>query len=179
MDRGQKREFVESLAKVFAEAAMVVVTHYQGLNVAQATDLRQRMRAVGATFRVAKNRLAARALEGTQFEGLMPLLTGPTALAWSSDPVAVAKATVDFARTNDKLIVIGGSLGPRALDAAEVRALAELPSLDQLRARIVGLIAAPATRVAGTLAAPAGGLARVFGAYARAAETAAEQPEAA
>jgi len=179
MERAQKREFVESLAATLAGTAMVVVTHYQGLNVAQATELRRRMRAGGATFRVAKNRLAARALAGTPFEGLTPLLTGPTALAWSSDPVAVAKTTVEFARTNEKLVVIGGSLGARALSAAEVRALAELPPLEALRARLIGLISAPATRVAGTLAAPAGNLARVFGAYARAAETAGEQPAAA
>lgn len=178
MDRAEKREFVASLATVFGETSMVVVTHYQGLNVAQVTDLRRRMRAAGATFRVAKNRLAVRALEGTRFTGLAPMLKGPTALAWSADPVAVAKTVFDFARTNDKLVVLGGSLGERTLSAEQVRALAELPPLPVLRARLVGLIAAPATRVAGTLAAPAGGLARVFGAYARAAESAG-QPQAA
>jgi large subunit ribosomal protein L10 len=179
MDRAQKREFVDELSNVFAETVMVVVTHYQGLNVAQATELRRRMRAAGATYRVAKNRLAARALDGTRFEGLKPMLIGPTALVWSSDPVAVAKATVEFSRTNEKLVIVGGSLGERKLDAAGVRALAELPSLDVLRARLVGLISVPATRVAGTLAAPAGSLARVFGAYARAASPETGQPEAA
>ena len=171
MDRNQKREFVASLAATLAATPMVVVTHYQGLNVAQMTDLRQRMRASGATFRVAKNRLAVRALDATAFGGIGPLLKGPTALAWSSDPVAVAKAAVDFARTHEKLVVIGGSLGSRMLDARGVQALAELPSLDVLRARLLGLIAAPATRIAGILQAPAGQLARVLAAYAEAANS--------
>jgi large subunit ribosomal protein L10 len=167
MDRAQKRDFVAGLAQVFAETSMVVVTRNQGLTVAEATDLRRRMRAAGATFKVAKNRLAMRALEGTHFTSIGPLLKGPTALAWASDPVAVAKATVDYSRTNEKLVVVGGALGARALDPDGVRALAELPSLDQLRAGLLGLIATPATRLAGVLVAPAGGLARVFGAFAR------------
>jgi large subunit ribosomal protein L10 len=179
LDRAQKRDFVASLAKVFADTTMIVVTHYQGLTVAQVTDLRRRMRAAGATFRVAKNRLAVRALEGTRFEGIKPMLTGPTALAWSADPVSVAKAAIEFSRTNDKLVVIGGSLGAQTLDASGVRALAELPPLDTLRARIVGLISAPATRIAGTLQAPAGQLARVFGAYAKAETAEGEAPQAA
>ena len=173
MDRTQKREFVAGLAQVFAETSMVVVTRNQGLTVAEATDLRRRMRAAGATFRVAKNRLATRALDGTQFESLKPLLKGPTALAWAPDPVAVAKATVEYSKTNEKLVLVGGALGPRPLDADGVKALAELPPLETLRAGLIGLIATPATRVAGTLQASAGQLARVFGAYARTAE---EQP---
>src|ERR1700733_252131 len=112
---------------------MIVVTHNQGLTVAEATELRRRMRAAGATFKVAKNRLTHLALEGTRFDGLKPMLKGPTALAWARDPVAVAKATVEFARTNEKLVLIGGSLGTQTLDASGVRALAELPSLDALR----------------------------------------------
>ena len=128
------------------------------------------MRTAGVTFKVAKNRLAHLALEGTQFGGLMPLLKGPTALAWSTDPVAVAKAAVEFARTNEKLVLIGGALGAQMLDASGVRALAELPSLDTLRARLVGMISTPATRIAGVLQAPAGQLARVFGAFARKSE---------
>ncbi len=172
MDRTEKREFVASLASVFADTAMVVVTQNQGLTVAEATDLRRRMRAAGATFKVAKNRLAALALEGTRFDGIAPLLTGPTALAWSDDPVAVAKTAVEFARTNDKLVLIGGALGARTLDVPGVRALAELPSLDELRARLVGMISTPATRIAGVLQAPGGQLARVFGAFARKDETA-------
>ncbi|MGH7154483.1 MAG: 50S ribosomal protein L10 [Acetobacteraceae bacterium] len=172
MDRTQKREFVAGLAQVFAETSMVVVTRNQGLTVAEATDLRRRMRAAGATFKVAKNRLVTRALDGTPFAGLKPLLIGPTALAWAADPVAVAKAAVDYSRVNDRLVVIGGALGARTLGPEGVRALAELPSLPVLRAGLVGLIATPATRVAGTLAASAGQLARVFGAFARTEETA-------
>ena len=174
MDRTQKREFVASLAGVFGSTEMVVVTSPRGLTVDQATELRRRMRAAGATYRVAKNRLAALALEGSRFEGIKPLLKGPTALAWSSDPVAVAKTVVDYARTNDKFVVLGGALGAQTLDAAAVKALSELPSLDQLRAKILGLLMAPATKVAGVLQAPAGQVARVLSAYAKAAE-----PEAA
>jgi large subunit ribosomal protein L10 len=172
VDRTEKREFVASLAAVFAETSMVVVTRNSGLTVAEVTDLRRRMRAAGAQFKVAKNRLALRALDGTQFDGIAKLLKGPTALAWSSDPVAVAKAAVEFAKTNEKLVVLGGALGSRTLDAAGIRALAELPSLETLRAQLLGLINAPATRLAGVLQAPAGQLARVFGAYAKTAEAA-------
>ena len=167
MDRTEKREFVSTLAAVFAETSMVVVTQNQGLTVAEVTDLRRRMRAAGATFKVAKNRLANLALDGTRFDGIKPLLKGPTALAWSQDPVAVAKTAVEFARTNEKLVLIGGALGTQTLDVSGVRALAELPSLDALRAKLVGMIATPATRIAGVLQAPAGQLARVFGAYAK------------
>ena len=166
MDRAQKRDFVAGLAQVFAETSMVVVTRYQGLTVAEATDLRRRMRSAGATFKVAKNRLASRALEGTPFAALAPLLKGPTALAWAQDPVAVAKAAIDYSKANEKLVVVGGALGARMLDQAGVRALAELPSLDQLRAGLIGMLSTPATRVAGVLAAPAGQIARVLGAYA-------------
>ncbi len=166
MDRTQKRDFVAGLAQVFAETSMVVVTRYQGLTVAEATDLRRRMRSAGATFKVAKNRLASRALEGTPFAALAPLLKGPTALAWAQDPVAVAKAAIDYSKANEKLVVVGGALGARMLDQAGVRALAELPSLDQLRASLIGMLSTPATRVAGVLAAPAGQIARVLGAYA-------------
>ena len=123
MDRTEKREFVASLASVFADASMVVVTQPKGLTVAEATDLRRRMRAAGATYKVAKNRLATLALDGTQFEGIKPLLKGPTALAWSKDPVAVAKTAVEFARTNDKFVVLGGALGAQTLDAAGIKAL--------------------------------------------------------
>jgi large subunit ribosomal protein L10 len=146
---------------------MVVVTQNLGLTVAEVTELRRRMRAAGATFKVAKNRLATLALDGTRFDGIRPLLKGPTALAWSADPVAAAKTAVEFAKTNERLVVIGGALGTQTLDASGVRALAELPSLDALRARLVGMISTPATRIAGVLQAPAGQLARVFGAYAK------------
>ena len=167
MDRTEKREFVASLGQVFADTSMVVVTQNKGLTVAEVSDLRRRMRASGSTYKVAKNRLAVLALEGTRFDGIKPMLKGPTALAWSQDPVAVAKAAVDYAKTNDKFVVVGGALGAQMLNADGIRALADLPSLDTLRAKLVGLIQAPATRVAGVLAAPAGQLARVFGAYAK------------
>jgi large subunit ribosomal protein L10 len=168
LDRAQKREFVDSLATVFAETSMIVVTRNDGLTVADVTALRVRMRAAGAQYKVAKNRLAHIALEGTKFDGLVPLMKGPTALAWSHDPVAVAKAAVEFAKTNEKFVLVGGALGTQMLDASGVRALAELPSLDQLRGKLLGLIQAPATRIAGVLQAPAGQLARVFAAYAKA-----------
>lgn len=172
MDRTEKREFVAGLHQQLAATQMIVVTHNTGLTVAEATELRRRMRAAGVTFKVAKNRLAHLALEGTPFDGLKPMLKGPTALAWSSDAVAAAKATVEFARTNEKLVLIGGALGAQTLDASGVRALAELPSLDALRARLVGMISTPATRVAGVLQGSAGQLARVFGAFAKKGEEA-------
>jgi large subunit ribosomal protein L10 len=167
LDRTEKREFVASLAAVFAETSMVVVTRNDGLTVADATILRQRVRAAGATYKVAKNRLANLALAGTRFEGISPLLKGPTALSWSADPVAVAKVLVEFAKTNEKLVLLGGALGTQTLNVDGVKALAELPSLDTLRAQLVGMISTPATRIAGVLQAPAGQLARVFGAYAK------------
>ena len=172
MDRTEKREFVASLAAVFAKTSMVIVTRNDGLTVADVTDLRRRVRAAGATHKVAKNRLASLALAGTQFEGIKPLLKGPTALSWADEPVAVAKVLVEFAKTNDKLVLLGGSLGAQTLDVASIKALAELPSLDVLRAQLVGLISTPATRIAGVLQAPAGQLARVFGAYAKTGEAA-------
>ena len=167
MDRAEKREFVATLGQVFAETSMVVVAQNKGLTVAEVSDLRRKMRASGSTYKVAKNRLAVLALDGTRFGGIKPMLKGPTALAWSQDPVAVAKTAVDYAKANDKFVVVGGALGAQMLDADGIKALADLPSLDVLRARLVGLIQAPATRVAGVLAAPAGQLARVFGAYAK------------
>lgn len=166
MDRTEKQAFVGSLAKVFAETNAVVVTRNAGLTVAQVSELRQKMKAAGATYKVAKNRLASLALEGTQFTVIKPLLKGPTALAWANDPVAVAKVAVEFAKSNEKLSIVGGALGARTLDEAGVKALAELPSLDTLRAKLLGLLNAPATKVAGVLQAPAGQLARVFSAYA-------------
>ncbi len=171
MDRIEKREFVAELATVFADTSMVVVTRNDGMTVADVTELRRRMRAAGASFKVAKNRLALLALEGSRFDGLSPLMKGPTAISWSTDPVAVAKAAVDFAKINDKFVLIGGALGPQVLDASGVKALAELPSLDSLRAKLLGLLAAPATRIAGVLQAPAGQLARVFAAYADASKS--------
>lgn len=167
MDRTEKREFVSTLADVFANTSMVVVTRNGGMTVAEVTLLRTRMRAAGATYKVAKNRLANLALDGTRFDGIKPMLKGPTALAWSNDPVAVAKAAVEFARTNEKFVLIGGALGTQTLNADGIKALAELPSLDTLRGKILGLLNAPATRIAGVLQAPGGQLARVLGAYAK------------
>ena len=167
MDRTEKREFVAELQKALQATSMVVVARNTGLTVDQASDLRRRMRASGSTYKVAKNRLAHLALEGTPFGGIMPMLKGPTALAWSTDPVSVAKTAVEFARTNEKFEVVGGALGPRTLNADGIKALADLPSLETLRAGLLGLIATPATRVAGMLQAPGGQLARVFGAFAR------------
>ncbi|AXY22583.1 MULTISPECIES: 50S ribosomal protein L10 [Komagataeibacter] len=172
MDRTEKREFVASLAAVFAKTSMVIVTRNDGLTVADVTELRRRVRAAGATHKVAKNRLTSLALAGTQFEGIKPLLKGPTALSWADEPVSMAKVLVEFAKTNDKLVLLGGSLGAQTLDVASIKALAELPSLDVLRAQLVGLISTPATRIAGVLQAPAGQLARVFGAYAKTGEAA-------
>ena len=167
MERSEKREFVESLAATFAETSFVLVARNDGLTVAAVSELRRKMRAAGASYKVAKNRLATRALEGTRFQGVSPLLKGPTALAWSVDPVAVAKTAVEFAKTNDKFVVLGGALGTQTLNADGVKALAELPSLETLRAQLLGLIQTPATRIAGVLQAPGGQVARVLAAYAK------------
>lgn len=167
MDRTEKHAFVASMAAVFAETSMVVVTQNNGLTVADVTKLRRQMREAGATYKVAKNRLALLALDGTRFDGIAPMLKGPTALAWARDPVAVAKTAIEFARTNDKFVVLGGALGNQMLDASGIKALSELPSLDALRAKILGLLNAPATKVAAVLQAPGGQLARVLAAYAR------------
>ena len=166
MDRAQKKEAVAELKQTFNETNVVVVTRNLGLTVAQSTDLRNRMRDAGAAYKVTKNRLALIALEGTTYAPLSELLTGPTALATSSDPVAAAKAAVDFAKQNDRLEIVGGAMGETVLTADGVKALAALPSLDELRAKIVGLIQAPATKIAQVVNAPAAKLARVVGAYA-------------
>lgn len=165
MDRSQKTEAVAQLNDIFKESGVVIVTRNLGLSVAQSTDLRAKMREAGASYKVAKNRLATLALKDTLYEGLSDLLTGPTALGFSEDPVAAAKAAVDFAKTNDRLEIVGGSMGGEMLDEAGVRALAALPSLDELRSKIIGLVNAPATKIARVVNAPAAKLARVFGAY--------------
>lgn len=166
MDRAQKAEAVSTLNATLSSAASVVIVRNLGLTVAQSTVLRQQMRDAGATFKVTKNRLAKIALDGTAYTGLSDLLTGPTAIASSTDPVAAAKIAVEFAKTNDKLEIVGGGMGDTVLDVEGVKALASLPSLDELRAKIIGLVQAPATKLAQIAAAPAGQLARVFGAYA-------------
>lgn len=165
MERAQKEAKVAEMHQSFQDAEMMVVAHQSGMTVEESTDLRRQMRAAGATFRVTKNRLARIALKGTKFENLDGLFTGPTAVAFSEDPVAAAKVAVDYAKSNDKLTIIGGGLGEKELDQTGVEALAKLPSLDELRAKIVGMISTPATRIAGVLQAPGGQLARVVSAY--------------
>lgn len=166
MNRTQKEQAITALHQVLQDTALVVVAHQVGLTVAEATDLRRRMRAAGAGFKVTKNRLARRALVGTAFEGLDGLFKGPTAIAFSRDPVAAAKVVTEFAKTNEKLKVVGGGLGTQVLDASGVEALAKLPSLDELRAKLIGMIQTPATRIAGVLQAPGSQVARVLSAYA-------------
>jgi large subunit ribosomal protein L10 len=166
MDRSQKAETVASLNAVFNEAGVVVVTRNLGMTVAQSTALRGKIREAGAAYKVAKNSLAKLAINDTDYTGLGDLLTGPTALATSVDPVAAAKAVVEFAKTTDKIEIVGGSMGAQMLTPDGVKALASLPSLDELRAKLIGLVQAPATKLAQLSTAPAAKLARVFGAYA-------------
>ena len=166
MDRAQKAESIETLKGVFEGAGAVVVTHYLGLTVAEMTDLRGRLRKEGATLKVVKNTLVQKALDGSVGEAGDALFTGPVAIAYAPDPVSAAKVATQYAKDNEKFTVVGGLMGQTVLDQNGIKALATLPSLDELRARIVGLIQAPATKVAGVLQAPAGQLARVFGAYA-------------
>lgn len=167
VDRAEKREFVSQLNAVFSNTGSVVVAHYAGLSVAQMNDLRSKMRAAGGTVKVAKNRLAKIALQGTESEGMTALFQGQTLIAYSDDPVTAPKVAADFAKTNDNLVILGGTMGPTTLDADGVKALATMPSIDELRAKIVGMISTPATRIAQVVNAPAGQLARVFDAYAR------------
>lgn len=166
MDRDQKTAAVAELKRTFSEVGVVVVTRNLGMTVAQSTDLRNRMREAGATYKVSKNKLARIALDGTDYGSLSDMLTGPVALATSIDPVAAAKVAVDFAKTTDKFEIVGGGMGATALDVEGVKALATLPSLDELRAKIVGLIVAPATKLATITQAPAAQIARVLSAYA-------------
>jgi large subunit ribosomal protein L10 len=172
VDRAEKREFVTSLNSVFQSTGSVVVAHYSGLTVAQMNDLRSKMRQAGGTVKVAKNRLAKIALQGTESESISDLFEGQTLIAYSEDPVTAPKVAADFAKGNERLVILGGAMGATRLDASGVKALAELPSLDELRAKIVGMIATPATRIAQVVNAPAGNVARVIGAYARKEEAA-------
>ncbi len=167
MDRAAKRELATTLNDVFSNTSVVVVAHYSGLTVADMQKLRGQMKQAGATVKVAKNRLAKIALEGTDVASISDLMKGPTLVAYSNDPVAAPKVAVDFAQGNDKLVILGGAMGKTALNPDAVKALATLPSLDELRARLVGLINAPATKIAPVVNAPAAKLARVFGAYAK------------
>lgn len=172
MDRSEKQEQVSRLHRTFQGANLVVVTQQVGLTVSEATDLRRRMRDAGASFKVTKNRLARLALAGTAYESLSALFKGPTAIAFSHDPVAAAKVAVAFAKSNEKLTIMGGAIPGQMLAPADVQALATLPSLDELRGKILGLLQAPATRIAGILQVPASQLARVLAAHAEQSEAA-------
>ena len=162
MDRAAKRELVATLHDVFKDTGVIVVAHYAGLTVAQMTELRRRVKEAGGSVKVAKNRLAKLALRDTDAEGIADLFKGPTCIAYSADPVAAAKATVTYAKENEKLVILGGAMGKTLLDSKAVKALADLPSLDELRAKIIGLVQAPATKIARILKEPGAQLARVL-----------------
>ena len=172
MDRAAKKEQVAALNGVFKDASVVVVAHYSGLTVAQMQTLRKQMKQAGAAVKVAKNRLAKIALEGTDVASIASLMKGPTLIAFSSDPVAAPKVASDFAKANEKFVILGGAMGKTTLDLNGVKQLASLPSLDELRAKIVGLIQAPATKIAQLVNAPAAKVARVVQAYASKGEAA-------
>lgn len=172
MDRAEKSELVATLHDVFKSTSVVVVAHYSGLSVSEMTDLRGRMREAGGQMKVAKNRLAKLALEGTEVAHVGDLLKGPTVLAYSDDPVTAPKIAVEFAKTNQNLVILGGAMGATVLDPEGVKSLATMPSLDELRAKLVGMINTPATRVAQVLAAPGGQVARVLAAYSEKSEAA-------
>jgi large subunit ribosomal protein L10 len=165
VDRAEKREVVTALHDVFAKTGVVVVAHYAGLTVSAMTKLRSEMRGAGGQVKVAKNRLVKLALEGTDAKGIADLLKGPTCLAFSADPVAAPKIAVKFAKANEKFVILGGAMGSTVLDAKGVSSLADLPSLDELRGKLIGLLQAPASKIARTLNEPGAQLARVFGAY--------------
>jgi large subunit ribosomal protein L10 len=167
VDRAEKKAAVAALNGVFKDTNVVVVAHYAGLTVAQMQNLRKQMKQAGASVRVAKNRLARIALQGTEVASIAPLLKGPTLIAFSGDPIAAPKVASDFAKAHDKFVILGGAMGKTALDPNGVKALATLPSLDQLRATIIGLVQAPATKIAQLVNAPAAKLARVVQAYAK------------
>ena len=166
MDRAAKKELVTTLNGIFSQTSVVVVAHYSGLNVAQMQTLRKQMKQAGAAVKVAKNRLAKLALDGTDAAAIVPLLKGPTLLAYSGDPIAAPKVAADFAKANEKFVILGGAMGKTALDPNGVKALAALPSLDELRAKLIGLVTAPATKIAQLVNAPAAKVARVVQAYA-------------
>ncbi|MBB3929966.1 large subunit ribosomal protein L10 [Kaistia hirudinis] len=167
VEKAEKRELVSTMNEVFKQTNVVVVAHYAGLTVAELTALRGKARQAGVSVKVAKNRLVKLALQGTDSAHIADLFTGPTIVAYSDDPVAAPKVATDFAKTNDKLVILGGAMGKTNLDPNGVKALASLPSLDELRGKLIGLIQAPASKIAAVVQAPAGQLARVFGAYAK------------
>jgi len=166
LDRATKTELVSTLGEVFKSTKVVVVAHYSGLTVAQMQTLRRQMKQAGASVKVAKNRLTKIALEGSEVASIAPLLKGPALIAFSGDPIAAPKVAVDFAKTNERFVILGGAMGTTALDPNGVKALAALPSLDELRAKIIGLIQAPATKIAQVITAPGAKVARVVQAYA-------------
>ncbi|SLN40023.1 50S ribosomal protein L10 [Oceanibacterium hippocampi] len=172
MNRDQKADWVRSLNAVFEQTAAVVVTHYSGMTVAEVNDLRREMRKAGAQFKVTKNRLTRLALDGTPYQGMEDLFKGPTAIAYSDDPVSASKVAVAYAKKNERLVILGGAMGATKLDAEGVKQLATMPSLDELRGKIVGLLQAPATKLAGVIQAPASQLARVIDARAKQSEAA-------
>ncbi|MFC7290054.1 50S ribosomal protein L10 [Hirschia litorea] len=167
MDRAGKTKALEVLKGIFGEAGAVIVTHYSGLTVAEMSDLRIKLGAEGASLKVIKNRLAKIALDGQGGDAATDLFKGPVAIAFAPDPVSAAKVVAEYSKDNDKLVIVGGIMGSDVLDKAKVEALAKMPSLDQLRGKIIGVLQAPATKVAGVLQAPAGQLARVIAAYAK------------
>ncbi len=162
MDRAQKRELVSTLNEAWKDAGVVVVAHYKGMTVAQMTDFRKRMKEAGGSVKVAKNKLAKLALKDTASQGISDLLKGQTCIAYSDDPVSAAKVSVKYAKENEKLVIIGGAMGKTVMNAEAVKALAELPSLDELRAKLIGLLQAPATKIARILKEPGAKLARVL-----------------
>jgi large subunit ribosomal protein L10 len=165
VDRTEKAELVSEYRQLFQDSALVVVTHYAGMTVKEMTDFRGQLRKAGANYKVSKNRLTRLALEDTNFKGIADLFTGPTGIAFSVDPIAAAKAAVNYAKTNEKLVILGGAFNGQVLDANGIKTLATLPSLDELRAKLLALLQTPATRIAGIMQAPAGQVARVIGAY--------------
>ena len=165
MDRTEKAELVSEYRQLFQNSALVVVTHYAGMTVKEMTDFRGQLRKAGANYKVSKNRLTRLALEDTNFKGIADLFTGPTGIAFSVDPIAAAKAAVTYSKTNEKLVILGGAFNGQVLDANGIKTLATLPSLDELRAKLLALLQTPATRIAGIMQAPAGQVARVIGAY--------------
>lgn len=167
VDRAEKREFVTWLNEAFQKSGSVIVAHYSGLTVSQMNDLRSKMSEAGGAIKVAKNRLAKIALQGTDSESMRDLFTGQTLIAYSEDPIAAPKVAVDFAKTNEQFVILGGSMGATSLSVDAVKSLASLPSLNELRAKLVGMISTPATRVAQVVNAPASQVARVVGAYAQ------------
>jgi large subunit ribosomal protein L10 len=167
VDRAKKRELVTTLNEEWKDSGVVVVAHYKGMTVAQMTDFRKRMKEAGGAVKVAKNKLAKLALKDTEVETISDLLKGQTCVAYSEDPVSAARVSVKYAKENDKLVILGGAMGKTKLDGAGVQALADLPSLDELRAKLVGLIQAPASKIARIVKEPGGQLARVLAAKGR------------